>query len=210
MGFFCRLQNKLRMFKLLSLQDEYAYLLLTDYLAIIDRLLAAEQACCLPSHSGPCMDNPMRSRLASLSRPHRALNLCRRRVPVQTLCWSSDGSQSACCLGAQTSTSAMPPSWHTWPPMTGECMRQDPQSNYCADCQPRLPHAPPIGSWLPRLFWGCGRGVKTHDRLTDTHVSLLLNLGLLSRHSHTADQYLFAVPNAGPIIKGLIGGRKVR
>lgn len=57
---------------------------------------------------------------------------------------------------------------------------------------------------------GYGRGAKTHDRVTDAHVSLLLNLGLLSRHSHTADQYLFATPNAGPIIKGIIGGRKVR
>ena len=57
-GALCRLQNKLRMFKLLSLQDEYAYLLSADYLDIIDRLLAAEQACCLPSHSGPCMDSP--------------------------------------------------------------------------------------------------------------------------------------------------------
>ncbi len=89
-------------------------------------------------------------------------------------------------------------------------MRQDPQCNYCAICQPRLPHAPPIGSSVTKLFWACDRGAKTHDRVTDTHVSLLLNLGLLSRHSHTADQYLFAVPNAGPIIKGLIGGRKVR
>jgi hypothetical protein len=38
---------------------------------------------------------------------------------------------------------------------------------------------------------------------------LLLNLGLLSRHSHTADQYLFAIPNAGPVVKSIIAGRKV-
>jgi hypothetical protein len=47
-----RLQDKLRMFRLLSLQDEYAYLLAADYRSVIDRLLAEQQAselCCAPS-----------------------------------------------------------------------------------------------------------------------------------------------------------------
>ena len=59
--------------------------------------------------------------------------------------------------------------------------------------------------WLDAL----ARGRPTHDRVTDAHISLLLNLGLLSRHSHTADQYLFAIPSAGPVVKSIIAGRKV-
>ena len=44
-----RLQNKLRTFKLLSLQDEYAFLLASDYCSVIDRLFGEQQASCLPS-----------------------------------------------------------------------------------------------------------------------------------------------------------------
>ena len=44
-----RLQNKLRVFKLLSLKDEYAYLLAADYCSVIDRLLDEKQASCSSS-----------------------------------------------------------------------------------------------------------------------------------------------------------------
>jgi hypothetical protein len=40
-------------------------------------------------------------------------------------------------------------------------------------------------------------------------VSLLLNVGVLSRHTATPDRYLFAIPNAGPVVKAIVAGRKV-
>ena len=46
----CRLQNKLRMFKLLTLQDGYAYLPIEDYRALIDRLVQAQQVPCFVIH----------------------------------------------------------------------------------------------------------------------------------------------------------------
>lgn len=52
------------------------------------------------------------------------------------------------------------------------------------------------------------RGSEAHERVTEAHVSLLLHVGLLTRHS-VPDRFLFAVPNAGPIVKGIIAGRKV-
>lgn len=51
------------------------------------------------------------------------------------------------------------------------------------------------------------RGSEARERVTEAHVSLLLHVGLLTRHS-VPDRFLFAVPNAGPIVKGIIAGRK--
>lgn len=71
---------------------------------------------------------------------------------------------------------------------------------------------------LPANLWdvhftvnGCTRGFRgseAHERVTEAHISLLLHVGLLTRHS-VPDRFLFAVPNAGPIVKGIIAGRKV-
>lgn len=52
------------------------------------------------------------------------------------------------------------------------------------------------------------RGNESRERVTEAHISLLLHVGLLTRHS-VPDRFLFAVPNAGPIVKGIIAGRKV-
>ena len=39
----CRLQNTLRMVKLTSMQDEYAYLLTEDIIALISRIIAEQE-----------------------------------------------------------------------------------------------------------------------------------------------------------------------
>ncbi len=52
------------------------------------------------------------------------------------------------------------------------------------------------------------RGNESHERVTEAHVSLLLHVGLLTRHS-VPGRFLFALPNAGPVVKGIIAGRKV-
>lgn len=44
----CRLQNKLRVFKLLTLQDGYAYLSVEDYQGIIARITQLQQ---VPIHA---------------------------------------------------------------------------------------------------------------------------------------------------------------
>jgi hypothetical protein len=38
-------------------------------------------------------------------------------------------------------------------------------------------------------------------RVTDVHVSLLLNAGLLARHASDRGLYLFGVPNTGPLVR---------
>ena len=37
--------------------------------------------------------------------------------------------------------------------------------------------------------------------MTDVHVSLLLNAGLLARHASDRGLYLFGVPNTGPLVR---------
>ena len=39
----CRLQNTLRIVKLTSMQDEYAYLLTEDYVALISRIITEQE-----------------------------------------------------------------------------------------------------------------------------------------------------------------------
>ena len=39
----CRLQNTLRVIKLTSLQDEYAYLLTEDYMTLISRIIEQQE-----------------------------------------------------------------------------------------------------------------------------------------------------------------------
>ena len=51
---------------------------------------------------------------------------------------------------------------------------------------------------------------KRRDEVTEQHVSLLLNCGLLTRHTTQKDTYWFALAGIGPLIKSLIKGRKVR
>lgn len=46
-------------------------------------------------------------------------------------------------------------------------------------------------------------------RVIEAQLSLLLNVGLLTRHTASRDRYLFAMPNAGPLVRSIIAGRKV-
>lgn len=46
--------------------------------------------------------------------------------------------------------------------------------------------------------------------MTDQHVSLLLNCGLLTRHMTQKDTYWFALAGIGPLIKSVVKGRKVK
>jgi hypothetical protein len=41
-------------------------------------------------------------------------------------------------------------------------------------------------------------------RVTDVHVSLLLNAGLLARHASDRGLYLFGVPNTGPLVRACL------
>lgn len=45
--------------------------------------------------------------------------------------------------------------------------------------------------------------------VTEEHASLLLNVGLLHRHPSAPDHFMFAMPNAGPVVKAILAGRKV-
>ena len=46
-------------------------------------------------------------------------------------------------------------------------------------------------------------------RVTDAHISLLVNSGLLARHPVHPDSLTFAMAGIGPAIKSLVKGRKV-
>ena len=50
---------------------------------------------------------------------------------------------------------------------------------------------------------------KRRDEVTDQHISLLLNCGLLTRHMTQKDTYWFALAGIGPLIKSVVKGRKV-
>jgi len=43
--------------------------------------------------------------------------------------------------------------------------------------------------------------------VTDTHVTLLLNAGLLARHPLESHAYLFSVPTTGPLVRSIAKGR---
>lgn len=45
--------------------------------------------------------------------------------------------------------------------------------------------------------------------MVEAQLSLLLNVGLLTRHTASRERYLFAMPNAGPLVRAIIAGRKV-
>ena len=73
------------------------------------------------------------------------------------------------------------------------------------DCRQRL--------WLtitgiPFTHAWC-RDTGGEGKLIEAQLSLLLNVGLLTRHSAAQDRYLFAMPNAGPLVRTIIAGRKV-
>lgn len=44
-------------------------------------------------------------------------------------------------------------------------------------------------------------GAVARHAVTEGHVSLLLNCGLLARHSTDRSQYLFSVPDTGPLVR---------
>ena len=54
------------------------------------------------------------------------------------------------------------------------------------------------------------REIKGERRIVEAQLSLLLNVGLLTRHSAAQERYVFAMPNAGPLVRSVIAGRKVR
>lgn len=58
----CRLQNKLRLFKLLTLQDGYAYLPTDDYVAIIARIAQLQQVTIYYLHFGVSLYHLLRSK----------------------------------------------------------------------------------------------------------------------------------------------------
>ncbi len=43
--------------------------------------------------------------------------------------------------------------------------------------------------------------------VTDTHITLLLNAGLLARHPLESHAYLFSVPTTGPLVRSIAKGR---
>ena len=43
--------------------------------------------------------------------------------------------------------------------------------------------------------------------VTDAHITLLLNAGLLARHPQEAHAYLFSVPTTGPLVRSIAKGR---
>lgn len=53
------------------------------------------------------------------------------------------------------------------------------------------------------------RDTGREAKLIEAQLSLLLNVGLLTRHSAAQDRFLFAMPNAGPLVRAIIAGRKV-
>ena len=54
------------------------------------------------------------------------------------------------------------------------------------------------------------RRTKTGARKAiEAQLSLLLNVGVLTRHSASHERYLFAMPNAGPLVRSIAAGRKV-
>ena len=54
----------------------------------------------------------------------------------------------------------------------------------------------------------CREG-EQERRVTDAHISLLVNSGLLARHPVHPDSLTFAMAGIGPAIKSLVKGRKV-
>ena len=47
------------------------------------------------------------------------------------------------------------------------------------------------------------------NMMAEEHLTILLQSGVLTRHSVHADVYVLAIPGAGPVVKSLLKGRKV-
>lgn len=56
------------------------------------------------------------------------------------------------------------------------------------------------GGRPPRSCGGSGGGGGQPHRVTEAHISLLLNAGLLARHATDRGLYLFGVPDTGPLV----------
>lgn len=62
--------------------------------------------------------------------------------------------------------------------------------------------------WQALQWLQCREGEQGR-RVTDAHISLLVNSGLLARHPVHPDSLTFAMAGIGPAIKSLVKGRKV-
>ena len=54
---------------------------------------------------------------------------------------------------------------------------------------------------------GAGDVAPQSLSVTDTHITLLLNAGLLARHPLESHAYLFSVPTTGPLVRSIAKGR---
>ena len=54
------------------------------------------------------------------------------------------------------------------------------------------------------------RASSPHASVKGDHIGLLLNCGLLTKHTNDTGAYWFAVPHVGQVVKSLVRGRKVR
>ena len=61
--------------------------------------------------------------------------------------------------------------------------------------------APQIGL----LIWRCFRG----SAVAEERISVLLRCGFLMRHTRSQNMHYLAVPNAGTVVRSIMGGRKV-
>lgn len=67
---------------------------------------------------------------------------------------------------------------------------------------PSEPHHPaPAAGVAERPPEGNPAGAVVRHAVTEGHVSLLLNCGLLARHCTDRSQYLFSVPDTGPLVR---------
>ena len=55
------------------------------------------------------------------------------------------------------------------------------------------------------LIWRCFRG----SAMAEERISVLLRCGFLMRHSRSQNMHYLAVPNAGTVVRSIMGGRKV-
>ncbi|CAL5228660.1 g11830 [Coccomyxa viridis] len=132
-----RLQNTLRVVKLTSMQDEYAYLLTEDYVALISRIITEQE---------------------------------------------EKGTLPEVLSGLATFGDIL------LPDKTGIDISHD--------------------DLLRHLQNASGDGKEVNRKVVEAQLSLLLNVGLLTRHTASRDRYLFAMPNAGPLVRAIVAGRK--
>jgi hypothetical protein len=109
--------------------------------------------------------------------------------------------------GRRSASSARPPL-----PARGTLTRpaspdaaQNDGTNASGRAQPSLSHAAAADSEGPVAGDVDAQAISLE--VTDAHITLLLNAGLLARHPQEAHAYLFSVPTTGPLVKSIAKGR---